>query len=88
MIKLRHIDAKTGREITIHHKSNYESMVWQSADGRLTRVPQLSNTHIRNIIKCLNGEGLRPIPDDYLGKSKERWLTIMTNELTRRQPQS
>lgn len=58
--------------------------VWVTAMREQIPVHKMTNNHIRNTIKCLNGESKSFIPEGYLG-GKEKWLTIFSNELVKRQ---
>jgi hypothetical protein len=61
-----------------------EVILWTDAQGGRVRVNMLRRNHIHNIIRCLEGNGNRTIPRIYEGRNREEWLTIMNNELDRR----
>lgn len=61
-----------------------EIISWTNALGYKVKVNLLRRNHIRNIIGCLEGNGNRTIPRIYEGRTREEWLTIMNNELKRR----
>jgi hypothetical protein len=62
---------------------NYDrqNTVWKTTTGRQTPITWLTNNHIINILDCLNGIGSTEIPEIYLGKTKQEWISIFTTEL-------
>ena|SRR5687767_9392097 len=58
--------------------------VWVSSDGRCKHISEMTTEHIKNCIRCWNGEGVAKLPPDYLG-GKEKWLKILFEELKRRE---
>jgi hypothetical protein len=69
-------------------KSIYDrhNTVWRTKTGRQLPIFWMTDNHINNCIRCLNGEGDSEIPDPYFGKSKMEWMGIFETELcTRRE---
>lgn len=58
--------------------------IWVTKKGKEFPIRKLSNTHIMNIINCLNGTGDSVIPNVYLGKNRNNWIELFNNELKRR----
>ena len=61
-----------------------ENHVWITAKRERVFVRDMTTSHIRNCINCLNGTGNMRIPFGYLGGT-EKWLKIFNNELQNRQ---
>lgn len=59
-------------------------LVWRTAAKQNILISEMNDTHIYNTIKCLKGEGNFTIPAYYYGKSRDQWLKIFKNELSKR----
>lgn len=57
--------------------------VWITAKRRKIHVKDMTTVHIKNCIRCWNGQGNMTIPKDYLG-GREKWMKIFNNELANR----
>jgi hypothetical protein len=44
----------------------------------------MTTDHVRNVIRCLAGNGIMRIPNYYEGRYKREWFSIFRNELARR----
>jgi hypothetical protein len=60
---------------------------WRSANGDVTCIHDMSTQHVRNIIRCLAGNGTMRIPIYYEGRFRREWFEIFRNELERRSEQ-
>lgn len=60
--------------------------VWVTANGVHIPVEEMTPSHIRNTIRCLEGRGGIRIPDLYIEHmgGRDRWLKILNTELDRR----
>ena len=65
-------------------KESLDNHVWVTARKKRIPVREMSTSHIKNCIRCLEGKGKLKIPATYLG-GKEKWLEIFNEELTKRQ---
>lgn len=61
-----------------------DNEVWITARRERIPAPEMTTKHIKNTIRCLNGEGKMRIPEGYLG-GKDKWLSIFDKELIKRQ---
>ncbi len=61
-----------------------ENYIWITAKKIKIPVRKMSTDHIKNCIKCWNGNGGIKIPNGYLG-GKSKWIKIFTDELINRQ---
>jgi hypothetical protein len=59
-------------------------ITWRTSSGRHTPIEWMTTQHIKNVIRCLNGNGEVSIPNPYFGKSRFEWLNIFLNELNSR----
>ena len=58
---------------------------WRTAEGNFIPLKELTEMHIRNIMKCLAGEiGYKRIPFIYEGRTAMEWTSIFSQELKRR----
>lgn len=62
--------------------------VWRTKTGRQTPIFWMTNTHLENCLRCLNGQGESEIPDPYFGKSKREWIGIFETELSIRREEN
>jgi hypothetical protein len=61
-----------------------ENHIWITARKEKMYVREMETSHIKNCIRCWNGEGKTYIPPGYLG-GKQKWLDIFNKELLNRQ---
>lgn len=61
-----------------------ESRTWLTA--RRVRIPisEMQTSHIKNTLRCLKGESRTKIPHQWNGKTHERWIELLTDELSKR----
>lgn len=57
---------------------------WRTGQGSWIPINILTNSHIRNILSCLRGEGDRIIPNPYQGVTHDEWYDILVNEFGNR----
>ena len=60
------------------------NVCWVTKRNIQIPIRELGETHINNILNCLLGLGDSFIPEVYEGKTRQEWITILTNELKRR----
>ena len=58
--------------------------VWKTSTGRDIPIKNMTTTHIKNCIDCLEDRGSMRIPDIYLNKTKREWVIIFNRELINR----
>lgn len=65
-------------------KINYDEIIWKTSTGRHTPIMWMSTTHIKNVLKCLRGEGGAEIPNPYFGRTHSEWFEIFDSVLITR----
>jgi hypothetical protein len=62
-----------------------EKYVWMTASIIQIPLKQMNTKHMANTLKCLNGDGLQTIPDEFINHytrfNRLQWIEIFKNEL-------
>jgi hypothetical protein len=61
---------------------------WRTANGLSHRLENISIDHITSIVRCMNGNGDRTIPNPYEGRTHTEWIDIFHNEMIRRRDEN
>jgi len=72
-------------EVEINWGDLVESKTWLTA-GRI-RIPicEMETSHIKNTLRCLKGESKTKIPHNWNGKTHQRWIELLNEELIKRE---
>jgi hypothetical protein len=57
-------------------------LYWRTAMGQEIPISEMEGGHIYNVIGVLKKDGI--VPNPYLGKTHDEWLTIFGDELKER----
>lgn len=61
-----------------------ESRTWLTATKVRIPICEMQTSHIRNTLNCLTGKSKTKIPHNWNGKTHQRWIELLTEELSKR----
>ena len=57
---------------------------WKTKDGKTMSISTMTESHIHNVVKCLQGKGKYTIPSPYIGLTRNVWLAVFQREIINR----
>jgi hypothetical protein len=61
------------------------NVIWRTHTGRCTPIFFMTNSHIKNCLNCLKGQGSIEIPEIYEGLTRNEWINLFEGELSIRE---